>query len=194
MVSRTRDLVVLLDPAGRPTGSMPKEDVHTSQTPFHLGLSCYLFDERGRLLMTQRALAKKTWPGVVTNSACGHPGVNESLERAVRRVVDHELGCGITDLITILPDFSYRAVSDQGIVEWEYCPVVTAVVAEDDVVLNRDETEGALWIEWRSFVTLTESGEMDLSPWSKLQVSALKEIGAPGVWRDRSDELPDFLR
>jgi isopentenyl-diphosphate Delta-isomerase len=93
-----------------------------------------------------------------------------------------------------LPDFSYRAVSDQGIVEWEYCPVVAAVVAQDDVVLNRDETEGALWIEWRSFVTLADSGAMDLSPWSRLQVSALKEIGAPAVWRDRSDELPDFLR
>ncbi|OMC13525.1 isopentenyl-diphosphate Delta-isomerase [Mycobacterium sp. SP-6446] len=186
--------VVLLDSLCRPVGWMPKNDVHTRQTPFHLALSCYLFDLRGRILITQRALSKKTWPGVVTNSACGHPRVNESLERAARRVVRHELGCDIAKFKTLLPDFSYRAVSDRGIVEWEYCPVVAAVVDSDDIALNSDEAEGALWLDWRSFVGIVDSAAIELSPWSRLQVKALKELGPPAGWCDRSDELPDFLR
>jgi isopentenyl-diphosphate delta-isomerase len=194
MEARPGDRVVLLDQACRPVGSMLKKDAHTKKTPFHLALSCYLFDDRGRLLVTQRAPTKTTWPGVVTNSACGHPDVNESLQDAARRVVRHELGCEITDFVTVLPDFSYRAVSDQGIVEWEYCPVVAAHAARNDVVLNGGESDGALWLEWPSFVTLADSGAGELSPWSRLQVEVLKGLGAPSAWPDRTAELPSFLR
>lgn len=120
--------------------------------------------------------------------------MNESLQDAARRVVAHELGCDVASFMTLLPGFSYRAVSSHGIVEWEYCPVVTATVAKNDVVLNSDETEGALWLEWPSFVALVASGGVELSPWCRLQVSAMEEAGGPASWRDRSNELPNFLR
>ena len=50
------ELVVLLDEAGKPAGTMPKAQVHGPDTPLHLAFSVYLFDSDGHLLVTRRAL------------------------------------------------------------------------------------------------------------------------------------------
>src|SRR4051812_7284535 len=126
MADRSEDLVVLLDDAGDPCGTAPRATVHDSATPLHLAFSCYLFDADGRVLLTRRAVTKRTWPGVWTNSFCGHPRPDEPVAEAVVRYAAHELGTTIADLSCVLPDFRYRAVDPTGIVENEICPVFLA--------------------------------------------------------------------
>ena len=87
------ELVVTVDEAGNTIGSAPNETVHTDHTPLHLAFSCYLLNSEGMLLMTRRALTKRTWPGVWTNSFCGHPGPGEACEDAIVRRSEQELGC-----------------------------------------------------------------------------------------------------
>jgi len=59
-------------PTGTPQGPVPKVASHHRSTPLHLGVSCYLVDRDGRLLIAQRAHAKAAWASVRTNSCCGH--------------------------------------------------------------------------------------------------------------------------
>jgi isopentenyl-diphosphate delta-isomerase len=166
------ELVVLLDPTGQPCGTADKATVHGEQTPYHLAFSCYVFDRSNHLLVTRRALSKRTWPGVWTNSCCGHPGPAEEPELAVRRRLRDELGLTATSLVLALPDFSYRATLD-GVEEHELCPVYLARV-EGDPAPNPDEVDDYEWSTFEQFAV-----RPDLSPWAALQVGPL----APHVTR-----------
>lgn len=169
------ELIVLVDDAGRPIGTAPKLASHHRDTPLHLAFSSYVFDAEGRFLLTRRALGKKTWPGIWTNSCCGHPAPAEAVEDAVRRRLRDELGLDAVELVPLLPDFRYWAELD-GVVENEICPVF-GVRVDTDPVPNRDEVEEYRWVAWAD--VLAGDLPFDLSPWCRLQLDQL--AGHPGI-------------
>ncbi len=168
------ELVVLLDDGGAVVGTADKAHVHGPDTPLHLAFSCYGLADDGRMLLTRRALAKPTWPGVWTNACCGHPGPGEDPEAAVVRRVRAELGVEPRGLRLVLPDFRYRAVSANGIVEHEVCPVY---VAELPTVLHPDPDEVLewAWVPPSAFFDAASRSPFLLSPWSVLQADELRE-------------------
>ncbi len=170
--SVTGEEVVLLDEAGNAIGTAPKAEVHGTDTPLHLAFSCYVFDGSGRLLVTQRALAKSTFGGVWTNSCCGHPAPGEPIAEAVRRRTGQELGLDLADVTLVLPGFRYRAVGENGTVENELCPVFTAV-AQSDPDPDPAEVEAWEWVPWAAFRDEVLQGRRAVSQWCVEQVEAL---------------------
>ncbi|GAB3548415.1 isopentenyl-diphosphate delta-isomerase [Actinopolyspora lacussalsi] len=169
------EFVVLLDDSGEQVGTAPKSEVHHGDTPLHLAFSCYVFDAAGELLVTRRALQKRTWPGVWTNSCCGHPAPGEPMEAAVRRRVREELGLEIGTPRLRLANFRYRAVDVTGVVENEWCPVYTAVTDEPPAP---DPSEIADWkrVIWEDFVLLAMRTPWAISPWAVEQVPLLNTV------------------
>jgi len=168
------ELVVLLDANHQPVGTMPKGDVHGGRTPLHLAFSVYVFDRAGRFLATRRALTKRTWPGVWTNSCCGHPAPDELVEEAAARRLKAELGLVPMSLQVVLPDFSYHAADASGVVENEACPVLVCRV-DADPDPNPGEVSEWRWVDWSEFVDAAERTPWLLSPWAAQQVRALRE-------------------
>jgi isopentenyl-diphosphate delta-isomerase len=171
--SATEELVVLLDEARQPIGTAPKAGVHTANTPLHLAFSSYAFDRSGtKLLVTRRALGKKTWPGVWTNTCCGHPGPGEDLAEAMERRLSQELGVVPRDAELVLPDFAYTATMPDGTMENEFCPVFRVVV-DGDPDPDPAEVDDWKWVDWSSYRAAAEHAPWLISPWSVLQVAQL---------------------
>lgn len=187
--------VVLLDDNGNGIGYADKAAVHHQATPLHLAFSAYVFNPSGELLVTRRAPTKKTWPGVWTNSCCGHPAPGEELPDAVARRLDEELGISATKIDLVIPNFRYRAVMPNGIAENEVCPVyrvrVTGVPRPDPA-----EVAAFMWSSWETFVASVGGRERGLSPWCRAQVGELDALGpAPEQWPVASNvELPPAAR
>jgi isopentenyl-diphosphate delta-isomerase len=171
-MTNTPEQVVLLDNAGKVVGSADKATVHTSSTPLHLALSCHVFDVSGRVLVTRRALSKLTWPGVWTNSFCGHPAPGESQEDAIARRASAELGITVSAVTLVLPDFRYRAIDASGIVENEICPVYRAVT-HDPVVANPSEVSEWQWVDPDSLTAAAVAAPYAFSPWLVDQLEQL---------------------
>ncbi|MEU6818511.1 isopentenyl-diphosphate Delta-isomerase [Streptomyces sp. NPDC046860] len=85
-------LLELVDENGVTIGTAEKLAAHQPPGQLHRAFSVFLFDERGRLLLQQRALGKYHSPGVWSNTCCGHPYPGEAPFAAAARRTHEELG------------------------------------------------------------------------------------------------------
>jgi len=178
--ARVADEVILVDDEGRQIGTAPRSEVHTPQTPLHRAFSVYIFDADGRTLITRRALTKVAWPGVWSNSCCGHPRPGEPTPEAITRRVREELGIRVRDIEVALSDFRYRAVDASGVVENEICPVYVAR-SDDEPIPDPDEVMDHAWVSWDDAVRSLASAPQVFSPWMVLQTPPLRDAMPHGV-------------
>lgn len=173
-----KEQIILVDNSGNQIGTAPKLASHHADTPLHLAFSCYIFNDKGEFLVTQRALSKKVWPGVWTNSVCGHPSPGENFEQAITRRAQDELGMKVKDIQEILPDYRYKTPPYNGIIENEICPVFTAHAASD-VTPNPAEVENYRWMPWAEYEKELREKPDNYSYWAKDQYKQLAPIIKP---------------
>lgn len=147
------ELVVLLDDKLKSIGIHDKQTVHGSDTPLHLGFSLFLFNQQNQLLLQQRAMSKITWPGVWSNSVCGHPMPGEAVTQAAVRRLKYELGIvqPLDEIQLVLSDYRYQ-YSFGGITENEHCPVMVTRY-DGPVYPNAQEVAATRWVDWEEFLT-----------------------------------------
>lgn len=168
--------VVLVDETGYASGTAAKAVVHHAETPLHLAFSCYLFNESGQFLLTRRAESKRTFPGVWTNTCCGHPLPGESLAGSVLRRLRQELGIDAARLALVLPGFRYQARMANGVLENEICPVYAAY-SDGPPAPDPAEVAEARWVGWEEFCAAVRAGRQPVSPWCAMQLAELAALG-----------------
>jgi len=171
MSDQNQELIVYVNKDGTPTGeTAPKLDAHTATTRLHAAFSCYVFNKDGKFLVTQRAYSKKVWPGVWTNSVCGHLAPNETCEKAILRRAKYELGAKVKDIKVILPTYIYKTPPVNGIIENEFCPVYLARI-DSNIFPNPEEVENYKWISWSNFCKHIKNDTKNMwSFWCKDQI------------------------
>lgn len=169
MTSSTEQ-VVLLDDNFQPIGTADKASIHDANTPLHLAFSCYLFNNQGQILLTRRSLDKVAWPGVWTNSFCGHPLPDEVFSDALHRRAEYELGAQICDIRCVCEDFQYIARDNSGVVENEFCPVFQARLTST-LSPRASEVADLAWIDFDDLLLSVQTAPFAFSPWMREQLN-----------------------
>ena len=132
-------MVILVDQQDKQTGIMEKMEAHQKGV-LHRAFSVFIFDNKGRMLLQQRAATKYHGGLLWTNACCSHPYPGEETIDAVNRRLEEELGFS-TPLQEIF-SFTYHAEVENGLIEHEYDHVFAGTY-ESGIFPN--EMEVASW-------------------------------------------------
>jgi isopentenyl-diphosphate delta-isomerase len=127
--------VILVDENDVSTGTMAKMEAH-EKAILHRAFSIFIFNEKGEMLLQQRAAGKYHSGGLWSNSCCSHPRPGEETAHAAARRLKEEMGFE-TRLEKIF-EFVYKASFANGLSEHEFDHVF---VGYHDGAVNPDEKE-----------------------------------------------------
>lgn len=109
--------VILVDDNDAQVGTMEKMEAHV-KAMMHRAFSIFIFNDKGEMLLQQRALSKYHSAGLWTNACCSHPRPGEPTAKAANRRLQEELGFSTT--LEKAFDFTYNAPFDNGLTEYEF--------------------------------------------------------------------------
>lgn len=158
-----KDYIILVDVNNNILGTAPKIKSHSNNTPLHRAFSVFLFNNKKQLLLQQRSNLKKTWPGVWSNSCCGHQKLDEDLIITSQKRLKFELNILKVNLKIILPNYRYRFEKDK-IVENEICPVLVGFTNELPK-LNTKEVKDIKWVNWSDWIREININSNSYSQW-----------------------------
>ena len=142
MKEEKEELVVLVNEQDEKIGLMPKMEAHEKGL-LHRAFSVFVFNNKGELLLQQRAKTKYHSPGLWTNTCCSHQRDGESNIEAGRRRLMEEMG--FTTELTNSQSFIYKAPFDNGLTEHEFDHILTGIY-NDEPNINPNEVESWKWM------------------------------------------------
>lgn len=127
--------LILVNEADEPTGTMEKMEVH-QRALLHRAFSIFIFNEKGDMLLHQRALNKYHSGGLWTNACCSHPVNGQLTEEAAMIRLQEEMGFAAP--LQKAFTFIYKATLGNGLTEHEFDHVF---IGKYDGEIHPDETE-----------------------------------------------------
>lgn len=157
--------VVLVDEQNEVLGYMGKLEAHKKGL-LHRAISVIVFNDKGEMLVQQRALTKYHWAGIWSNTCCSHPRKNETFQAAAERRLQEELG--IATPLTEVFQFIYKAYDEvSGLTEWEYDTVFTGEF-NSSFEFNADEVHAVKWMPVNELLLDIKSNPEQYSFWFKI--------------------------
>jgi isopentenyl-diphosphate delta-isomerase len=137
-----KEYVILVDEQDNDIGVMEKLLAH-QEGLLHRAFSIFIFNEKGELLLQQRALSKYHSAGLWTNTCCSHPRPNETIKDAANRRLFEEMGLSCD--LKIITNFIYKTPFENGLTEHELDYVLTGITNQNPHI-NKDEVENYKWM------------------------------------------------
>ena len=156
--------VILVNAQDEVIGYAPKMAAH-EKALLHRAFSVFIFNDKGELLMQQRAAHKYHSPRLWTNTVCSHQRKDEKNISAGRRRLMEEMG--ITAKLKEVFHFIYKAPFDNGLTEHELDHVMIGF-SNDNPVINPDEVMAYKWESLDNIATDIQTHPQHYTEWFKI--------------------------
>ena len=133
--------VILVNENDEPQGTMPKMEAHLKGV-LHRAFSVFIMNEKGEIMLQQRAASKYHSPLLWTNTCCSHQREGEDNLSAGKRRLSEEMGFSAE--LKELFSFVYKAPFDNGLTEHELDHVMVGYY-NDPPEINKEEVEDWAW-------------------------------------------------
>lgn len=162
--------VVLVNEKDEVQGLMGKMEAH-KKGMLHQAISIVLFNNKGEMLLQQRAAKKYHWANIWSNTVCTHPRDKETHQASADRRLVEELGFSAP--LKEAFSFIYKAHDEEsGLIEHEYDHVFLGNY-EGEIPFNEDEVQEVKWIAIPELLADVKSKPEKYSFWFKI---ILKEM------------------
>lgn len=178
VVSDRSEFLVLVDEGDREIGVETKHACHEGEGLLHRAFSIFVFNTRDELLLQRRSAQKPLWPNYWSNTCCSHPRQGETMEEAVQRRLNEELG--IRTPLAYLYKFQYHAQYESVGSEREYCWVYYGRY-EGDPDVNLNEIADWRYVSVDGLDAELAATPDDFTPWLKLEWAELKAAHLPTI-------------
>lgn len=172
MVSFDDEALILVDAEDREIGFLDKAAAHDGDGVLHRAFSLFIFNQRGELLLQQRAADKRLWPGFWANTCCSHPRRGEHIQDAIHRRLQEELGMDCE--LEFLFKFQYQARYGDAGSEHELCHVF-AGRSDEQPQVNEAEIAAVRWISPAALDAEMEQSPEQFTPWLKIEWQRLRD-------------------
>ena len=135
-------MVILVDENDQPIGTMEKIEAH-EKALLHRAFSVFIINQKGEIMLQQRAWHKYHSPLLWTNTCCSHQRVGETNLEAGKRRLQEEMGFEVS--LKELFHFIYKAPFDNGLTEHELDHVMIGYYNEEPNI-NPEEVESWKWM------------------------------------------------
>jgi isopentenyl-diphosphate delta-isomerase len=156
--------VILVDSQDRQLGLMEKMEAH-ERAILHRAFSVFIFNNRGQVMLQQRAHSKYHSGGLWTNTCCSHPRDGETVEQAGLRRLREEMGFE-TELKYGFY-FIYKAELEQGLTEHELDHVLIGYFNQEPTI-NHEEVASWRWMDLEDLIHDMESYPNHYTAWFKI--------------------------
>ncbi len=162
--------VILVSERDEQIGTMEKMQAHVKGL-LHRAFSIFIFNNKGELLLQQRAAGKYHNGGLWTNTCCSHPLPNErTLSAAERRLIE-EMGFS-TKLFPAF-NFTYKATFSNGLTEYEFDHVFTGLY-DGEIKINRSEVSDYCFKTIEDIEASLATHPQKYTEWFKLALPSIK--------------------
>lgn len=163
--------LILVNEQDEPIGQMEKMEVHQKGL-LHRAFSVFIFNEKGEMLLQQRAARKYHSPKLWSNACCSHPVVGEEISAAAVKRLREEMG-----FVTTIEEkfhFIYKTAFDNGLTEYELDHVFTGVY-DGDIVPDPEEVSDYCYMTMSAIEESLLSHPSKYSSWFAIAFPKIKE-------------------
>lgn len=165
------ELLDQTDENGNVIGQATRAEFHSNPDMIHRTVHCWIFNDKGEVLMQQRSLKKKLGAGMWDISAGGHvPSEMKPLD-AMKMEISEELG--LNDIQPTFVDKYLQRFETQ--TELIYLYYAKSNNELPKFKFDPDEVERLMWIDQEEALNKAESGELKTTDWIFRQLPMIEE-------------------